>query len=404
MKIRFSAKRGAWALVCLLGTAGYAQSSERDAVADFPDALKAAFLGLEVWQWLALATLLAGSMFLGPVLAWLIGLGARSKRWTQKSEEAIKRFRKARRSLGYLISLGLVSLGVPSLLLEDHLETGIQYVLLVLKIAAATLFCSSLWEVVCDWFVSKADKASRKERNLILPFIRRCGQVAIVIFGAVAAAAAMGFNVAGMIAGLGIGGLVLALAAKNSVENVFGSLTVVLDMPFVLGDWVKVGSEEGVVEEINLRSTRLRTAQDSMIVIPNSNLITASIENLGAKRFRRIQINLNVNSTASSATIQEFIESLKHMAESSDAVVKGSAEVSLFDITATGSVIQFSCLTEAADRHLALEKRQIVLLGILDQAEAHGIAFGPTAPPALGQALPSQPKLETPSDKGPISP
>src|SRR5213075_891075 len=141
----------------------------------------------------------------------------------------------------------------------------------------------------CDYLIHRSESVDKRTERLLVPVTRKFVAVIILIGGLLVEAWVLfgGQHGAEAIAGLGIGGLAVALAAKDSVENVFGSLTILFDMPFALGDWVKIDKVEGVVEEINLRSTRIRTFEDSLITLPNSNLIKASVENFGARRFRR---------------------------------------------------------------------------------------------------------------------
>ena len=101
----------------------------------------------------------------------------------------------------------------------------------------------------------------------------------IVIFGLVFIADALGFDLTTMVAGLGITGLALALAAQDTISNIFGATTVLLDRPFQVGDWVVIGTVEGEVMEIGLRTTLIRTSLDTVITMPNANLANTPVEN-----------------------------------------------------------------------------------------------------------------------------
>ena len=92
----------------------------------------------------------------------------------------------------------------------------------------------------------------------------------------------------GLIAGLGITGLALALAAKDSVSNIFGAVSILIDQPFNVGDWIIVDGVEGEVVNIGLRTTLIRTSADTMITVPNSNMVNSPVENFSKRRFRRI--------------------------------------------------------------------------------------------------------------------
>ena len=92
-----------------------------------------------------------------------------------------------------------------------------------------------------------------------------------------------------MLAGLGIGGLAFALAAQDTLKNFFGSLMLIADRTFRVGDLVQIGGNEGVVESVGLRTTRIRGLDDSLLTIPNSDLTTAHVTNFGARRYRRFR-------------------------------------------------------------------------------------------------------------------
>ena len=97
------------------------------------------------------------------------------------------------------------------------------------------------------------------------------------------------FDVGTVLAGLGIGGLAFALAAQDTLKNFFGSLMLIADRTFRVGDLVKIGANEGVVESVGLRTTRIRGLDDSLLTIPNSDLTTVHVTNFGARRYRRFR-------------------------------------------------------------------------------------------------------------------
>ena len=118
--------------------------------------------------------------------------------------------------------------------------------------------------------------------------------VLVTVVGLVFLASVLRINVTSLLAGLGIGTLAFGLAAQDSVKNLFGSLTVIFDRPFHVGQWVKIGSHEGTVEEVGFRSTRIRTFYNSQVTLPNSRLTTAIVDNMGRRRYRRIKTMLSL--------------------------------------------------------------------------------------------------------------
>ena len=149
------------------------------------------------------------------------------------------------------------------------------------------------------------DQLDGTEKTLISA-LQSVLRFAIIFVGAVFVADSMGFDLTSLIAGLGISGLALALAAKDSISNFFGAITVLLDRPFKVGDWIIVGAAEGEVIEINLRTTLIRTSADTIITMPNANLVNTPVENVGKRRWRRWQTQLHLDINADGEAVDAF--------------------------------------------------------------------------------------------------
>jgi len=137
--------------------------------------------------------------------------------------------------------------------------------------------------------------SSRTESKLddqLIPLIRKAAKSFLFILAFILTAQNLGYSVSGLIAGLGIGGLALAMAAKDTLANLFGSLMILIDRPFHIGDWVTFPGGDGVVEEIGLRSTRVRTFAKTVVSIPNQALANATVENHSLMPKRRIKFTL----------------------------------------------------------------------------------------------------------------
>jgi len=151
------------------------------------------------------------------------------------------------------------------------------------------------------------DMAARRSLASVAESI---GRLAVVVVGFFVIAGLFGVNLNGLIAGLGITGLALALAAKDSVANVFGAISIIIDQPFNVGDWIVVEDAEGEVVTIGLRTTMLRTGADTMITIPNSNITNSPVENFSHRRFRRIRPRFEFEEDSDAAQLRQFCESL----------------------------------------------------------------------------------------------
>jgi MscS family membrane protein len=281
-----------------------------------------------------------------------------------------------KRALAVIAATLFIQAGLPGLELPHDTDYAFGRVLLVAAIAAATWVVAALWEVAVDVYESHIESGNKRAANLVVPFVRRFGRFLAILTAGVAIVSAFGYNVTTLVAGLGIGGVALALAAKDSVENVFGSITILVDMPFAVGDWVKIDKVDGVVEEINLRSTRIRTFDDSIVTLPNRNLISASVENMGMRRYRRYRTVLLVPTTTPTDDVAAFCQDVAAILASNTDVWEERQSVTIFDIGDNGIRVQVSCYFKAESYDLELTLRQATILHILAAAEKRGIVIG----------------------------
>ena len=159
-------------------------------------------------------------------------------------------------------------------------------------------------------------KSDVKLRREIINFIIKILKTLITIIVMSILLSLWGYNISGIIASLGIGGLAFALAAKDSASNLFGSLVVLWDKPFVYGDWIVVDNYEGTVVEIGLRSTTLRTFDNALVTIPNSILATQPIKNWSMRKHgRRIKFNLGFTYASKPENLKKFIQDFKELVE-----------------------------------------------------------------------------------------
>jgi small-conductance mechanosensitive channel len=198
----------------------------------------------------------------------------------------------------------------------------------------------------------------------------------IIFVGAVFVADSMGFDLTSLIAGLGISGLALALAAKDSISNFFGAITVLLDRPFKVGDWIIVGSAEGEVIEINLRTTLIRTSADTIITMPNANLVNTPVENVGKRRWRRWQTQLHLDINADGEAVDAFCQRVHKAIEAHPKTLKEDAsfcQVSM--ISATSLDVDLNLYWDVSGSVEEREERAKFIIDIKNIAEELGIDF-----------------------------
>jgi MscS family membrane protein len=141
----------------------------------------------------------------------------------------------------------------------------------------------------------RALQTESKTDDQIIPFLKESVKIMVMIISLFSILGAVfNMNITSLIAGLGIGGLAIALAAKESLENLLGSFTIFLDKPFVIGDLIKVGNVEGNVEKIGFRSTRIRTLEKTFVTVPNKKLVDTELDNLTNREIRRVKFDFGL--------------------------------------------------------------------------------------------------------------
>ncbi|HOF18109.1 MAG TPA: mechanosensitive ion channel family protein [Phycisphaerae bacterium] len=287
------------------------------------------FLNNSIVQWLGLLGVLLGSFLAGRVLSFL--LEARGRKIEQREKL-------------YLLSLTLRSLSGPVTLLAlaaglylastflnlSYLEQverdGKQVTELhslepfwlnacrTLAVLAVTWFLFRLVDIV-EFFLKRW--TSRTETALddqLVPLLRKTLRVFVVIVAVLFLAQnVFRWDIGALVAGLGIGGLAFALAAKDMLSNLFGSVTIFADRPFTMGELIEVGGRKGVVEEVGFRSTRLRTLEGHLVTVPNSIVANETIENISRRPTIRRILNVTVTYDTPPEKMRRAVEILREM-------------------------------------------------------------------------------------------
>lgn len=173
---------------------------------------------------------------------------------------------------------------------------------------AFTYLCFKLVHVFSAWALLRSKTGPHSMHQMLLPSVKRLVQACILIlFAAHAFQLLSDQPISSILAGLGLGGLAIAMAAKETIANFFGSLVIFIDKPFELGDTVKIDTYQGLVEEVGLRSTRLRTANGALVTLPNAGLTTKSIENLSKAKFVRKAFNLDLKYDTPATKVEQAL-------------------------------------------------------------------------------------------------
>jgi len=211
---------------------------------------------------------------------------------------------------------------------------------------------------VASLFMQKyAEATENKFDNIVVPLVRKSVKTMIFCLGSIFIGEAMGIDMHNILAGLGIGGLAFAFASKDTLANLFGGLGVLIDHPFRLGDWIKIGGMiEGEVEDVGLRCTRIRTADNSLITVPNGQLSNIHIDNFGLREYRRYKTLIGVEYDTPPEKIESFCEGIRAIIAGHPATRKDSFHVYLSEMGA--SALEITLIVHWKARNLAAELSQ----------------------------------------------
>ncbi|MCX8037858.1 MAG: mechanosensitive ion channel family protein [Candidatus Sumerlaeia bacterium] len=357
-------------------------------------ALGSALLGIPLERYiLAFLAVLAGLVLRRVVLYIFERYGELQKpRWLRVNEHLVQ---NAAGPIGLTVVLLGVLAAVKVLGLPAGLEQfGSNLVYSTLVLAAAWLLFN-LTDSLVGWLDSLAHRPESRLDEQLLPILRKSLKVFIVILAVLQVVDQMGGDVKGLIAGLGLGGLAVALAARDSIANVFGSVVILADRPFRVGDWIEAQGQgiEGVVEEIGFRSTRIRTFAKSVITVPNSVVANWAINNWSAMPRRRVQMTLGVAYETTPEQIERLVARLREMLQAHPQVDAGeNLLVHFTDFGESSLQILVQYFTFATQRGPYLAVREEINLAILRLLDELGIEIAfPTRTVYHRQSAASEP-------------
>lgn len=227
-----------------------------------------------------------------------------------------------------------------------------------------------------------------------MPWIKKTLVAIFVVIGVLITVQSLGFNVSTILSGLGIGGLAFALAAQDTIANLFGSIVVAIDQPFKVGETVRIGENTGAVEDIGLRSTKIRLIDRSLVIIPNKLVSSEAIINLSRFTQRRVEqvIGLTYDTTPDQMTA--IVEDVKGIILAETVVDAESVMVFFRDFSASSLDLWIVYATKGPDLQEGLGLKQRVNLAIMRAVAARGLSFafptqtlhldGPVAKPWMG--------------------
>ena len=346
--------------------------------------------GLLWWQWLALPVLVALALAAGSLLGWVTRrvLGHLAARTTTTWDDTL--VDRVGPPLSVLWAIAVFTLLRPALDLDPEAGEVLSHV----QRAATYLvvFWAGFRSVNLAFEAAAAAPWSKVNPSLsgLLPLGRKLAKIVLLAIGVVSVLNELGFHVESLLAGLGIGGIALALAAQKTVENLFGSVAIGVDQPFRVGDFVRVEDVVGTVESIGMRSTRIRTLDRTVVTLPNGKLADLKAETFAARDRLRLFVNLGLAHGTTAAQLRAILAGVEGALRGHPRIWPDGISVRFTEVRESSLNVEVMAWFQITDWNAFTAERQELLLRFLEVVEAAGTTLAyPTRTVHLVQRPPA---------------
>jgi MscS family membrane protein len=342
-----------------------------------PEILKTEFYGNTIAAWFLALGLILASITIGRIAYWL--LGKYINRLTKKTNRKWDSILVA--SLRLPLTIGLILIGIRFCInildLNNTFELWVGRIYHILFVINASWVIARITDSFFQEFVIPfAAKTSSDLSEMIIPFFQKGIKLLIWSLGIIIGLNNAGYDVGALIAGLGIGGVAVALAARNTISNVFGGITIFLDQPFKIGDKIKVKSRvsgiEGKVLEVGLRITSLESPDGTVIMVPNATFAIEPVENISWEPSKKITQILKLSRTNSIPKIETCLSTLQNIIQNDPDLLE-PIKIGLSKISDSClEILLVYCVRKEVE---SLEVQTRINLSILREFESHKIIW-----------------------------
>ncbi len=332
------------------------------------------FFGMFYWQWLGMLILVAAGILGYMIINWLLGFlikrFSRFKMGISLTEEA----RTISNPFSVLLISLLMSYCFPILQLPGVGGTIISFIWRVITPLFAVVTVYNLVDILAIIGTKFANQTNNTLDNQLVPLLRKTLKILVAVLGTIYILKSIHVNVVALLAGISVGGLALALAAQDTVKNFLGSITILLDNPFQIGDFIETDNKGGVVEEVGFRSTRIRTPEGSIITIPNAKLADSPVLNSGTHKFRKFSPKILISINTPPEKAKGFVKDIEMYITSHNLTHDKGQKAYLNNINGKNIEIMVSVLFDEASVN-EQEVRQEMVQGIMTLGKKYEIEF-----------------------------
>ena len=341
-----------------------------------PDWFKLEIMGIEYWQLCAIAAIISIGLIVDLIVRFILRYILRKITHEDKHDvELVQLLKRVPRPAGGAAGGATWLILLPLIELPD----GVVFYLLPAIHMYITLACIWFGFRGTDLIAWVAHRKAHKTKNtlddLLVPLLRKSLKIVVVVFGVVYLADSMQIQLAPIIAGLSIGSLGFAFASQDTIKNFFGSITVILDKPFEIGDWIIVDGIEGTVVSVGMRSTRIRTFYDSIVTMPNSILVTTKCDNYSKRRYRRWKQMVSIGYATPPEKISAFCEGIRELLRLHPYTRKDYYQVWLNEFAGSSLDVLVYVFWATPDWPTELRERHRFMLDIIRLAGDLGVEF-----------------------------
>jgi MscS family membrane protein len=318
-----------------------------------------------VWRWLALAIMAAVIWFAARFLSWALVIAARPAADASAFRGPL---RIGLAAAGFRAAMEIAPVAT---LARLYIERALGLIFfLALAWAGAVLI-----DLITERWRTRLDPRMQAVSYSVLPLGRQVLKLLIFLFALLSVFSAWGYNTSTILAGLGVGGLAVALAAQKTIENLFGGISVIGDRPVLVGDVCRFGDRTGTVMHIGLRSTRIRTPERTIISVPNSQFSSMSLENISGRDKIWFHPTLNLRRDTTSDQLLKVLSSLSAILRDHPKVEAGDMAVRFVGVGAYSLDVEVVAYVTTADYDEFLALQQELLLKMLQAVEQAGTSL-----------------------------
>ena len=358
-----------------------------------PDWFKNTYIGIEVEQFIGIGILVLVAFAANVLVTQALKLFVHAR--TREGDREFWQMERKRldRALSALLMAITVVLGFPLLDFNSTVEHVVDQIATLFGAGALVWLGFRGADIFTDVLARRAEETESRLDDQFVPLLNTALKGLVVVIGVLFVLGNLGVNVTSLIAGLGLGGLAIALAAQDTFKNLLGGVTIFADRPFQVGDWVVLGNVEGTVEFVGFRSSRVRTFYNSLVTVPNARIVDSYIDNMGLRQWRRYKTTLGLAYHTTTDQVQAFVEGIRALIRANPGMRRDYYIVEFHGFGASSLDVLVYCFIDAPDWNAELRTRHVLNLDIMRLAEDLGVDFAFPTQTLHVASTPGQPEV-----------